>query len=126
MAHEEGNLNDLRAILGNDVAIKASREGQLPFPDGTIIAGSPELRPVEESSSVGRLKLGRLATQERGSVHGQGPRKYVRPAAGGRQFDDGNLRQRGGANTCFPATRLPNPRLCLQPLLTLKAERGEQ
>ena len=38
VAHEEGNLNDLRAILGNDVAIKASREGKLPFPDGTIIA----------------------------------------------------------------------------------------
>jgi|SRR5438552_32806 len=38
VAHEAGNLNDLRAILGNDVAIKAYREGQLPFPDGTIIA----------------------------------------------------------------------------------------
>ncbi len=38
VAHEEGTLNDLRAILGNDVAIKASREGKLPFPDGTIIA----------------------------------------------------------------------------------------
>jgi len=34
VAHEEGNLNDLRAILGNDVAIKAYREGKLPFPDG--------------------------------------------------------------------------------------------
>jgi len=32
VAHEEGNLNDLRAILGNDVAIGASREGKLPFP----------------------------------------------------------------------------------------------
>jgi hypothetical protein len=38
VAHEEGKLNDLRAILGNDVAIKASRDGKLPFPDGTIIA----------------------------------------------------------------------------------------
>ena len=38
VAHEEGNLNDLRSILGNDVAIKAYREGTLPFPDGTIIA----------------------------------------------------------------------------------------
>ena len=38
VAHEEGNLNDLRAILGNDIAIKASREGKLPYPDGTIIA----------------------------------------------------------------------------------------
>lgn len=38
VAHEEGNLDDLRAQLGNDVAIKALREGKLPFPDGTIIA----------------------------------------------------------------------------------------
>ncbi|MFZ0797820.1 MAG: cytochrome P460 family protein, partial [Terriglobales bacterium] len=38
VAHEEGNLNDLRAILGNDTAIKTYREGKLPFPDGTIIA----------------------------------------------------------------------------------------
>jgi hypothetical protein len=38
VAHEEGKLNDLRAILGNDIAIKAFREGTLPFPNGTIIA----------------------------------------------------------------------------------------
>jgi len=38
VAHEEGNLNDLRAILGNDVAIDAYRKGTLPFPDGTVIA----------------------------------------------------------------------------------------
>ena len=38
VAHEAGNLNDLRAILGNDIAIKAYREGKLPFPDGAIIA----------------------------------------------------------------------------------------
>src|SRR6202167_1503590 len=38
VAHEEGNLNDIRAILGNDLAIKAYREGKLPFPEGTVIA----------------------------------------------------------------------------------------
>ena len=38
VAHEAGNLNDFRAILGNDLAIKACREEKLPFPDGTIIA----------------------------------------------------------------------------------------
>jgi hypothetical protein len=38
VAHEEGNLNDLRAILGNDIAIQAYRDGKLPFPDGAIIA----------------------------------------------------------------------------------------
>src|SRR6202161_2740974 len=38
VAHEEGNLNDIRAILGNDIAIKAYRGGTLPFPDGAMIA----------------------------------------------------------------------------------------
>src|SRR5229473_4926319 len=38
IAHEEGNLNDIRAILGNDTAIKAYREEKLPFPEGTSIA----------------------------------------------------------------------------------------
>jgi hypothetical protein len=38
VAHEEGNLNDLRAVLGNAVAVKAFRDGTLPFPDGAIIA----------------------------------------------------------------------------------------
>jgi hypothetical protein len=38
VAHEEGNLHSFAAVLGNDVAIKAFRDGVLPFPDGTIIA----------------------------------------------------------------------------------------
>jgi len=33
-----GNLKQVRAQLGNDIAITAFREGKLPFPDGTIIA----------------------------------------------------------------------------------------
>jgi hypothetical protein len=33
-----GNLKQLRAQLGNEIAIKAYREGILPFPDGAIIA----------------------------------------------------------------------------------------
>ena len=37
VAHEEGNLNSLGAVLGNDMAIKAYREGTLPYPNGTII-----------------------------------------------------------------------------------------
>ena len=37
VAHEEGDLNDIRAILGNDVAINAYRAGKLPFPEGAIV-----------------------------------------------------------------------------------------
>jgi len=33
-----GGLKQLRAELGNDLAIKAYRDGTLPFPDGAIIA----------------------------------------------------------------------------------------
>jgi Cytochrome P460 len=39
VAHEAGNLHSYSAVLGNDIAIKAYREGKLPFPDGAIIAG---------------------------------------------------------------------------------------
>ena len=53
VAHEEGGLNDLRAILGNDVAIAAFREGKLPFPDGTIIARLAwSYDPLEESEKA--------------------------------------------------------------------------
>jgi hypothetical protein len=37
VAHEEGDLHSFAIVLGNDVAIKAYREGHLPFPDGAII-----------------------------------------------------------------------------------------
>jgi Cytochrome P460 len=38
VAHEEGSLNDIRAILGNEIATHAYRNGTLPFPDGAIVA----------------------------------------------------------------------------------------
>ena len=34
----DGKLKQLRAQLGNDIAIEAFRAGKLPFPDGAIIA----------------------------------------------------------------------------------------
>jgi hypothetical protein len=38
VAREEGAQDDIRAILGNDIAIQAQRNDTLPFPDGTVIA----------------------------------------------------------------------------------------
>ena len=53
VAHEEGNLNSFGAIVGNDVAIKAYREGKLPFPDGTIISALHfGYAPSEENNKV--------------------------------------------------------------------------
>src|SRR5262249_36670259 len=53
VAHEEGNLNSLGAILGNDVAIKAYRDEKLPFPDGAIITALHwRHEPSEENNKV--------------------------------------------------------------------------
>lgn len=37
VAQENGMNNDIRAILGNEIAVRAFREGQRPFPDGSVI-----------------------------------------------------------------------------------------
>jgi len=37
VAHEAGKFNDIRAILGNELAVKAYRDGTVPFPDGAIV-----------------------------------------------------------------------------------------
>lgn len=37
VAQENGKNNDIRAILGNDIAVKAFRDGNRPFPDGAVI-----------------------------------------------------------------------------------------
>jgi hypothetical protein len=36
-AQEAEPLNELRAVVGNDLAIKAYQESTLPFPDGTVL-----------------------------------------------------------------------------------------
>ena len=52
-AHEAGSLNSLGAVLGNDVAINAYREGKLPFPDGAIIVALHyRYDPSEENNKV--------------------------------------------------------------------------
>src|SRR5215470_3468006 len=38
LAGAGGKLKQVRAQLGNDIAIKAFREGKLPFPDGSVIS----------------------------------------------------------------------------------------
>ena len=53
VAHEEGQLNDIRAILGNEIAIKSYRDGKLPFPEGAIV-GRIAWRyvPSEENNKI--------------------------------------------------------------------------
>ena len=105
VAHEAGNNNDLRVILGNDVAIKAFREGKLPFPDGTIIA---------------RVAWSYVASEENNKIFGRpqsfvaGPptngvqfmvkdsRKYASTGGWGfGQFNDGKPADEAVHDTCF-------------------------
>jgi len=37
VAQENGKNDDIRAILGNEVAVRAFRQGIRPFPDGSVI-----------------------------------------------------------------------------------------
>jgi hypothetical protein len=86
VAHEEGTLNDLRAILGNDIAIDAFREGKLPYPDGTIIARLAwNFEPLEESEKAfGRLQsLWPGAPKTESSSWSRTHENTHRPAVGG-------------------------------------------
>jgi hypothetical protein len=108
VAHEEGNLNDLRAILGNDVAIKAYREGKLPFPDGTIIARLAwSYVPSEENNKV----FGRSQSFVPGSATDwylqfmvKDSKKYAATGGWGfAQFNkDGRPADEAMHKTCFP------------------------
>jgi Cytochrome P460 len=51
-AHEAGELNDIRVVIGNDKAIKAYRAGK-PFPEGTIIGRVAwKMVPSEENNKT--------------------------------------------------------------------------
>src|SRR5208283_3344349 len=105
VAHEEGNLNDLRALLGNDVAIKAYREGKLPFPDGTIIARLAwSYVPSEENNKAfGRSQsfVAGPATNVQFMV--KNSKKYAATGGWGfAQFKDGKPADAALLKTCFP------------------------
>jgi hypothetical protein len=105
VAHEEGNLNDLRAILGNDVAIKAYRDGKLPFPDGTIVA---RLAWNHVSSEENNKVFGRAQSFVAGSATNvqfmvKDSRKYAATGGWGfAQFKDGKPADEALLKTCFP------------------------
>jgi len=53
VTHEEGDFNQLRAQLGNEMAMRAFREGKLPFPDGSIIVALHWKRvPSDEDNKI--------------------------------------------------------------------------
>ena len=105
VAHEEGNLNDLRAILGNDIAIKAYRAKTLPFPDGAVIA---RLAWVHEASEENNKAFGRRQSFVAGSPTNvqfmvKDSNKYAATGGWGfAQFTNGKPADEALLKTCFP------------------------
>jgi hypothetical protein len=105
------NLKQLRAQLGNDIAIKALREGKLPFPDGAIIAALH----WDEVSSDGNdkvLAVGFPGAGLRSSVAGSAEnvqfmvkdsKKYASTSGWGfADFKNGKPGDEALHKTCFP------------------------
>src|SRR5580693_1610728 len=105
VAHEAGDLNDIRAILGNDAAIKAYREGKLPFPDGTIIARIAwSYVPSEENDKVfGRAQSFVPGAPINVQFSVKDSKKYASTEGWGfAQFKDGKPASAAVLNTCAP------------------------
>jgi hypothetical protein len=112
-------VNDLRAKLGNDVAIKAYRAGTLPFPDGTIIARLAWNQTTSEENNraigpVAERQLGKEAAQKllsQSFVAGpainvqfmvKDSKKYASTGGWGfAQFNDGKPADEAVHKTCF-------------------------
>ena len=105
VAHEEGDINDLRAILRNDIAIKACREGKLPFPDGTIIARLAwSYVTSEENNTVFGRSQSFVAGPPKNGVQFmvKDSRKYASTGGWGfAQFNDGKPADEAVHKTCF-------------------------
>ena len=108
VAHEAGKLNDIRAILGNDVAINAYRAGKLPFPEGAIVGRIAwNYVPSEENNKA----FGRAQSFVAGAPTDfylqfmvKDARKYAATGGWGySSFDkDGKPSPESGMKACFP------------------------
>ena len=91
--------------MGNDIAIKAYREGVLPFPEGTIIAPIAwSYVPSEENDKVfGRAQSFVAGAPKEGvQFMVKDSRKYASTGGWGfAQFFDGKPADAATLNTCF-------------------------
>ena len=106
VAREEGDLDDIRAVLGNDIAIKAYRDGTRPFPDGAIIARLAwSLDASEENNKTFGKAQSFVAGPPKNGVQFmvKDSTKYASTGGWGySQFDDGKpLTDRAMLQSCF-------------------------
>ena len=105
VAREEGKNNDVRAILGNDIAIKAAREQKLPYPNGTIIARVAwSYDPLPESAQAFGHPQSHVSGAPKNGVQFmvKNSNKYVSTGGWGfAEFDDGKPAAEAVQKNCF-------------------------
>jgi hypothetical protein len=106
VAREEGDLNDIRAVLGNDAAVRTYREGKASFPDGAIIARLAwSLDASEENNkSFGRPQSYVAGTPKNGvQFMVKDSKKYAATGGWGyAHFDHGKPAGETVMQACFP------------------------
>ncbi|HEY6834059.1 MAG TPA: cytochrome P460 family protein [Pseudolabrys sp.] len=97
-AQEAAPLDELRAVLGNPTAIKAYREGTLPFPDGTVLAKlawkhaqSPEFEPASIPGAATTVQIMVKDSKKYAATGGWGFGRFI----GGKPVDEAQHQ------TCF-------------------------
>ena len=108
VAHEAGDLNDIRAVLGNDIAIKTYRDGKLPFPEGAIVGriAWAYVSSEENNKAVGREQsfVAGAPTDFYLQFMVKDSKKYA--ATGGWGYSsfgkDGKPSDEAAMKTCFP------------------------
>jgi hypothetical protein len=104
VTQEEGNFNQLRAQLGNDIAMKAYREGKLPFPDGSIIVALhwDRVASDEDNKVFGRVQAFVAGSPVNLQVMVKDSKKYAATGGWGfGDFKDGKPSDEAMHKTCF-------------------------
>ena len=97
-SEEAAPLNELRAIVGNSVAIEAYQNGTLPFPDGSILAKlawkripSPEFEPASIPGAATTVQIMVKDSKKYAATGGWGFGRFIN----GKPVDEAQHR------TCF-------------------------
>jgi hypothetical protein len=105
VAHEEGELDELRGILGNAASMKAYRGGKLPFPDGAVLVklAWKHVPSPEDNLALGQFQAfvpGRPTTVQ---VMVKDSKKYAATGGWGfGRFISGKPVDVAQHKTCFP------------------------
>jgi hypothetical protein len=105
VAREEGPLDDIRVILGNDTATRAYRAGKQAFPEGSMLARlAYSYEPSEENNEVFGRRQSFVAGHPKNGVQFmlKDSKKYAATGGWGyAQFDDKKPASDSVLSTCF-------------------------